>query len=163
MRPSLLQHFASLADRRANLHFPANGAENTAFLGWPLIIACLVCVPGSSSTGTRFGVWWLLSTAAVVSLSFGTIMQVNGHAIGHGPWNVYRIVPFLNCTQVVRFSAITALMIGFLIAHTLGGLDLRWQLVTAVALTAAMIPYGPMCHSDLAGLPIRRGSSDLRS
>jgi hypothetical protein len=143
VRPSLLQHFASLADRRANLHFPANGAENTAFLGWPLIIACLVLCAWLIIHRDRFGVWWLLSTAAVVSLSFGTIMQVNGHAIGHGPWNVYRIVPYLNGTQVVRFSVITALMIGFLIAHTLGGLELRWQLVTAVALTAAMIPLWP--------------------
>src|SRR5262249_55917373 len=113
VRPSLLQRLASLADRRANLHFPANGAANTAFPGWPLIIACLFLCAWVIVHRDRFGVWWLLSTAAVVSLSFGTIMQINGHAIGHGPWNVYRFIPFLDSTQVVRFSLITALLIGF--------------------------------------------------
>ena len=150
VRPSLLQHFASRADRRANLHFPANGAENTAFLGWPLIIACLLLCAWLIVHRDRFGIWWLLSTAAVVSLSFGTIVQLNGHVIGHGPWSLYRIVPFLNGTQVVRFSLITALLIGFLIAHTLEPLELRWQLITAVAIAAAMIPLWPVA-------PVRSG------
>ncbi len=143
VRPSLLQRFASAADRAANLRFPANGAENTGYLGWPLIALCVVLCGWLIWRRDRFGWWWLPSTATVIALAFGTVVQLNGRTLGPGPWHIYQLVPLLSSTQVIRLSLITTLLVGLLIAYVDAAMPARWRPVTILAVIIALVPLAP--------------------
>lgn len=125
VRPSLLQHFASAADVHANLHYGANGAENTAYLGWFLIIVCLGLSAWLIRDGDRFGLWWLLATGSTVLLSFGRSIHLNGHELIRGPWSAYKLIPFMSSAQPIRLSVVTILLVAWLIARSLARLQQR--------------------------------------
>lgn len=144
VRPSLLQRFASHRDVAANLHFPANGAENTAYLGWPLIGLCVVLCLWLIRCRDRFAFWWLPTAACVVALSLGSPISLNRHRVATGPWAIYRLLPLIASVKTIRFSLITLLLVGLLIAWSLGRMQLPLRLATAVVVLAALVPLYPV-------------------
>lgn len=138
VRPSLLQVGAPHADIRANLATrTANGAENTGYLGWPLIVLCVLLVGWSAFRRERFAGWWILTAAGTIALSLGSPMTLYGRPLATGPWALVESIPFLGSAVPVRFSGITALLIGLLLARSLAGTrGLRFVLILGAALTA---------------------------
>jgi hypothetical protein len=138
VRPSLLQHFASHESIAANLHYPANGAENTAYLGWPLLCAiAVICVWGIVRR-ERFILWWAPTFASLIVLSLGSPISINGHDIGRGPWALVRRLPLVGGAQPVRFSLLVTLMVAALIAWLLARCR-GWHLMVLTAISAAML------------------------
>lgn len=144
VRPSLLQRFAPQADVVANLHYRANGAENTGYLGWLLIVLCVVLAAQLIAARERFGSWWLLSAASVVALSLGSRIYVDGTATIRGPWAAYRLIPFVHSADPIRMSLITTLLVGWLIAHCMSRASTRGRIAIAAAITLALVPLWPI-------------------
>ncbi len=144
VRPSLLQYYSSRADVRANLHFPANGAENTGYLGWPLIIAAIAISAWYIWRRERFAIWWLLTALSLVVLMLGSPIDVNGRSIVRGPWALIRRLPLLGGVIPARFSLLILLLVAGLIAWTLARLRGPLLLVGAAIAVALLIPLRPV-------------------
>lgn len=150
VRPSVLVAYASRDSIRANFHYPANGAENTGYLGWPLIIATVCVCAWFILRRDRVVTWWALTTISVIVFEFGSPISLNGRAIGHGPWAVVRQLPLMGGVIPNRFSLLVLLLIGGLIAWTLARLRGR-ALAAGVAIAAlVLVPLRP-------NLPLRSG------
>jgi len=144
VRPSLLQYYSSRADVRANLTFPANGAENTGYLGWPLIIAALAVCIWYTVRRERFAIWWLLTALSVAALMLGSPIDVNGHATIRGPWALVRRLPLMGGALAVRFSLMMLLLVAGLIAWTLARLHGRALVAGVLVAVAVLIPLRPV-------------------
>ncbi len=152
VRPSLLQVSATHPDIRANIRFhAANGAENTAYLGWPLVILCIWLLGWLAFRRDRFAAWWALTTGGLVLLSMGSPILLRGRPVGTGPWALVRKIPLLGGAGAVRFSLLSMLMIGLLLAWSLSKLRHRATLAVAVAVSLlAVLPLRVVApfHSD---------------
>jgi len=144
VRPSLLQYYSSRADVRANLTFPANGAENTGYLGWPLIIAALAVCTWYVVRRERFAIWWLLTALSLAALMLGSPIDVNGRALVRGPWAFVRRLPLMGGVIPVRFSLLMLLLVAGLIAWTLARLHGRALVAGALVAVAVLIPLRPV-------------------
>jgi hypothetical protein len=144
VRPSLLERYSTSTSVAANSRFPANGAENTAYLGWPLIIAIGLACAWGLWRRIRFVAWWLLTAGSIAVLSLGTPISVNGHMVGHGPWALVSRVPLLGGAQPVRLSLLTALMVAGLIAWLVAQQRGGWRVVAATATSGlVLLPLWP--------------------
>jgi hypothetical protein len=144
VRPSGLMYYTSSDDVAANLHFPANGVENTGYLGWPLVVVCLGVCAWLIVRGERFAYWWLITAAVTVGLSLGTPIDLNGHQAGSGPWTLLRKLPLLEGAVVVRFTLITTLLVALILAWGLARLRGRALAVGIAVAVAALIPLRPV-------------------
>ena len=154
VRPSLLQFYASHADRSANIHFgAANGAENTGFLGWPLILAVLAVSIWFIRRRDRFAGWWLLTAVTIAVLMFGSPITLNGHRVSRGPWGLIRRLPLLSGVIPVRLSLIILLMVGGLIAWTLAKLHGRAWVAGLLVTAAVLVPLRPVTQAPFQPLP----------
>ena len=154
VRPSLLLYYSSRADRSANIHYgAANGAENTAYLGWPLIIATVAVAVWFILRRDRFAAWWLLTSASIAVLMLGSPISVNGHRVMRGPWGLLRRFPLLGGAIPVRLSLIMLLMVGGLIAWTLAKLRGRALVAGIVIAAAVLVPLRPAYNGDASRLP----------
>lgn len=143
VRPSAAMRFATRADAAANRTFPANGVENTGYLGWALVLVVLATCAWLVARRDRFGWWWLLTTFAAIALSLGSPVVVNGLRLGPGPWALLRRVPLLDGTVVVRFTLITTLLVALMLAWGLARLR-GWALTAGLAVVvAALVPLLP--------------------
>jgi hypothetical protein len=143
VRPSAAMRFASRADAAANRTFPANGVENTGYLGWALVIVLLASCAWLVVRRERFGWWWLLTTLGAIALSLGSPVVGNGLRLGPGPWALLRRVPLLDGTVVVRFTLITTLLAALMLAWGLARLR-GWALAAGLAfVVAALVPLLP--------------------
>lgn len=143
VRPSGLMYYHSPDDMAANRLFPANGVENTGYLGWPLVVVCLGMCVWLIVRRERFAYWWLITAALTVGLSLGSPIDVNGHQVGSGPWTLLRKLPLLDGTVVVRFTLITTLLVALILAWGLARLRGPVLAVGLVVVAAALIPLRP--------------------
>jgi hypothetical protein len=143
VRPGVQQYYASSADIAANNSFPANGVENTGYLGWALVAVLLVMCVAMIIRGQRFAYWWLVTTLATIGLSLGTPVVVNGNEIGPGPWALLRRLPTFDGVVVVRFTLVTTLLVALLLAWGLARLRGRAYLVGLIVVAAALLPLRP--------------------
>jgi hypothetical protein len=143
VRPGVQQYYASSADIAANKSFPANGVENTGYLGWALIAVVLVTCGAMIIQRQRFAYWWLLTTLATIGLSLGTPVVVNGNEIGPGPWALLRRLPTFDGVVVVRFTLVTTLLVALLLAWGLARLRGRAYVVGLIVVAAALVPLRP--------------------
>ncbi len=153
VRPSGLQYYASDADVVANKAFPANGVENTGYLGWALIAVVLAMCIALMIRRERFAYWWLATALVTVALSVGTPVVVNGHEIGPGLWALLRRLPTFDGVVVVRFTLITTLLVALLLAWGLARLRGRAYAVGLIVVAAALLPLRPHARYN-AILPI---------
>lgn len=151
VRPSVLQAQATPADIAANLRIPGtNGAENTAYLGWPLLILVVGVAGWYALHGQRFARWWLATTLIVAVFSMGSPIGFDGHPVWHGPWTVAHHLPLLGGAQPVRLSLITTLAVaGFLAWFVARFRGLR-QAIAAAACVLVLLPLWPRqpYHAD---------------
>lgn len=152
--PSPLQYYATAASKYATTHFKTS--ENTAYLGWPLVIAALGYAIWLIIRRSRFGIWWLLTALGVAVLSLGSPIQVDGHKVVRGPWAVVRRLPLLDGALPVRLSLITLLLLAGLIAVAVANYRGWRQAIAAVVVVLALIPlraYGPYRARVLPATP----------
>jgi hypothetical protein len=143
-QPSRLMYYASPADVEANRHFPAGLAENTGYLGWPLIILALATCLWLMVRRDRLAYWWLATTVVCVLLSLGPEISVHGRDIGHrGPWYYLDRLPVFNGAIPVRISLLTTLLVALILARGLGQLRGRALAVGLVVVAAALVPLRP--------------------
>ena len=145
VRPSLLLRYASSADIHANLRFgTANGAENTAYLGWPIIALVVGLLAWLAIRRDRFAVWWALTTSALVVLTVGSPIFMNGHRLMSGPWALVRAAPFVGGVNPVRFSLLTMMLIGVLIAYTFSKVHGAARVGLLGLVVIALLPLTPV-------------------
>jgi hypothetical protein len=151
VRPNILQYYKSHADVIANRGFGV--AEDTAYLGWPLIVLALGFAAWLIIRRERFGIWWLLTTLFVVVLSLGSPIQVSGRRIGPGPWALFRKLPLVGGALPVRLSLITLILVAGLIALALARYR-GWRLAVAAFVVAlALVPLRPYGQYTVRTLP----------
>lgn len=144
VRPPWFMHFSTAADRVANASFSTSGVENTGYLGVPVLVVIATLLIWLTVRRSRMPVWWLLTAGAVVALSLGTTVWVNGHRTGiRGPWWIFDHINALKSVVVPRFSLLTALLVAFLIAWGLATLSGRTYLAAAVAISVALVSLLP--------------------
>ena len=153
--PSLLQVSAAHADISANISFhAANGAENTGYLGWPLIILCCWLLGWLAVRRDRFAAWWALTAGGLALLSMGSPILLHGRRVAAGPWALVRKVPLLGGAGAVRFSLLTMLMIGLLLAWSLSKVHRKTTLAVAVIVSLlAVLPLRVIAPFRSAHLP----------
>lgn len=145
--PGQSMYFATAGDIEANRRFPANGVENTGYLGIILILttvwACVVLYRNKQRTL----VFWLVSTAAIAfGLSLGTFIMVNGFQT-YIPtiWFFLSRVPVVETIVPARFSVVTLLVVATILAFAIAALP---QVIEA---RVAQSPVAP----GRTGLPVR--------
>jgi hypothetical protein len=143
VRPGPAQYYASPSDIAANRQFPANGVENTGYLGWPLVIVALATCAWLMLKRERFAYWWLATTLVTVGLSLGTPLDVDGRSVGTGPWALARRLPLLDGAVVVRFTLVTTLLVALILAWGLARLRGRALAAGLVVVAAALVPLRP--------------------
>lgn len=149
--PDVLQLYRSHADLVTAGRFHV--VENSAYLGWPLVVFALGYAVWLIVQRDRFGLWWLLTALGVLALSLGSPIQVNGHRIWHGPWAVVRGLPLIHGVLPVRLSLIILLLIAGLIAVALASFH-GWRLaIAALAVFVALIPLRPYGQYVVRVLP----------
>ena len=146
VRPSLLLRYASSADIHANLRFgTANGAENTAYLGWPIIALVVGLLAWLAIRRDRFAVWWALTTSGLVVLTVGSPIFMNGRRLMSGPWALIRAAPFVGGVNPVRFSLLTMMLIGVLIAYAFSKVHGAARVgLLGLVVIAALLPLTPV-------------------
>ncbi|GIF70491.1 glycosyl transferase [Asanoa siamensis] len=128
-------------------------AEENSFLGWPLLIMCLIAV---GLTWRRKVTWALLVTGLVfVALSLGPNITVNRDDTGvDGPWRWLENLPIFNSVVPTRLSLIVVPVAAALLAL---GADqiltfarsrrpptaIALRVVTAAAILGALVPLAP--------------------
>lgn len=143
VRPGVLQYYASPSDVAANAAFPANGAENTGYLGWALIGVLVAMCVAMMIRRQRFAYWWLITTLGAIALSLGTPVEVDGNEVGPGLWALLRRLPTFDGVVVVRFTLITTLLVALMLAWGLAKLRGRTLAVGLVVVAAALVPLRP--------------------
>jgi hypothetical protein len=145
--PGEMQYFASQHDIYLNKYsMPANGIENTGYLGWPLLAVVLASCVWLIVRRERFLWWWLVTTGATVIFSLGTVVEIDDNHIirASGPWSWVRNAPLLNGVVAVRFTLITTLLVVLLLAWTLARLPRgKWRTIGVVVVLAAMVALWP--------------------
>jgi hypothetical protein len=159
-----------------NAKLAQNVAEQNAFLGWPLLIACGVAI------------YWLRRQIVVRSLaitglvlgllSLGPTIKFNGHSTGiPGPWRLFSDVPIFDSAVPTRCSLLMLPVVAMLVAlahdRALEGGPIRdlaagplrqarlaWSLLLLVALVA-VVPK-PVPTQRLAPAPAFISSGQWR-
>jgi hypothetical protein len=151
VRPSVLQALATHAQIAASYRIPStNGAENTAYLGWPLLLLLTGVAGWYALRRERFAQWWLASTLIVVLLSMGSPIESNGHRIWHGPWAIAHHLPLLGAAQPVRISLITSLAVAGFLAWLIARFRGQRRVAATAVCLIALIPLWPRqpYHAD---------------
>ncbi len=141
--PSDLMYYSTRADRLLNHTFPPNGVENTGYLGWPLLVLLVGLWAWLLLTRDPFAPWWGLTTVTAVIISMGTPLTIDGRTYGSGLWALLDQVPVLRGAVIVRFTLITTLLAGLLIATALARLHGRVLAFAVVVVLATFIPLRP--------------------
>jgi hypothetical protein len=143
--PGTLQYYASPADVAANRHFLANAAENTGYLGWPLIGVLVACCVVLVLRRDRFVYWWIPTTLFTVSVSLGAVVQLNKDSTGvRTPWDLLDRMPVINSVVTARFSVITTLLVALLLAWTLATMrDRNVYIAGLLGVALALVPLRP--------------------
>ncbi|GAA1839429.1 hypothetical protein [Asanoa iriomotensis] len=128
-------------------------AEENSFLGWPLLIVCLIAVVIS---WRRKVTWALVITGLVfAALSLGPTIMINRDDTGvSGPWRWFQNLPIFNSVVPTRLSLIVVPVAAALLA--LGAdtalraarrqkppVAVALRALTAAAILAALIPLAP--------------------
>ncbi|HLY21492.1 MAG TPA: hypothetical protein VKT83_03390 [bacterium] len=138
--------FASLSGR-----FTGNVFENGAYLGVPLLLACVLFIAG----GWRRPVTRVLAACAALVLvaSLGPTLRVAGRPVAPLPWALILHVPLVNQALPARFpmflSLITALMVAAWLSRPGPAAWLRWTVAGAAVLSVLPNPAFPLWTTDL--------------
>jgi hypothetical protein len=143
LRPSGLQYLARGSDIAANVRYPANGIENTGYLGLPLIAVCIAIVIWLARRRDRLASWWLATVAVTIVLSLGTPIAVDGHRIGQGPWKAFAQLPLFSGVVPARLSLATTVLVAYLIAIAVARLSGRARTIGLAVLIVALLPLLP--------------------
>jgi hypothetical protein len=136
-------------------HFTGNVAEQTAYLGVPLLALLVVFV--RRRWGQPVVAWAVITGVVIAILSLGTTMHVAGSDTGIPlPWALLDRVPLVREILPARLSLVVYLLVGLLVAVFLDAALARpgWRpriggtAVTALAL-AALIPSLPYPTSSV--------------
>ncbi|GLY14601.1 hypothetical protein LWF15_06305 [Kineosporia rhizophila] len=117
--PGVLLHRA--ADLENARNFPGGIEEHLAYLGWPLIITCLITIVlGWRMLAVRCAAVGLLVSAA---LSLGGRLWIDGVWTEHrGPYHLLQELPVTEASLATRLGLLVALFSGVLLALAVQGL-----------------------------------------
>jgi hypothetical protein len=136
-------------DPVAAVHLAANGGEENAFFGWPLVIVAIAIT------------WWLRRSLAVqvlaitglifAALSLGNNVVIGRHVTGiPGPFRLLSRLPMLDMALPTRFSLILVPIVAALLAlagdrvATLGTGPLPGKLLYFATMAVALVPIAPI-------------------
>ncbi len=124
VRPGQSMFFSTAADAAVNRRFPADGVENTGYLGVFLIVATILACVLLYRLHRRELVFWLVSTGAIAfGLSLGTSVRVNGVQTWiPTPWFFLSRVPVVETIVPARFSVVTLLIVATTLAFAIAAL-----------------------------------------
>jgi hypothetical protein len=132
-------------------HFPANDAEQGAYLGLPtLVILTLFAVRSRASAAVRF-----LLAVLVLSLVFslGTAAHVEGRRELWLPWSVAARLPLFDNVLPVRFAVYTSLAAAVIVALWTASKTGSARVVLPALAVAALVPA--VWRPDFRSLPQR--------
>jgi hypothetical protein len=131
-------------------HFPANDAEQGAYLGLPTIAIVAWFALRARSAAARF-----LTAALVVSfvVSLGTALHVEGDRTVWLPWSVVARLPVFDNALPVRFAVYTSLVAAVIVALWTAGR--RGSMRFAAPLLAIALIVPAVWRSDFRSLPQR--------
>lgn len=144
VHPTALQAYKFGAQSHPGFHLPANGAENTGFLGWPLLLLVLGIGAWYLRSHRRSVIWAMATIAVAIVLSLGSPISYRGHRIWFGPWAIAHHTPLLAGAQAVRYSLFILLLVGGVIAWWLSGLSGRRWVAAVGAVGLCLLPLVPV-------------------
>jgi hypothetical protein len=145
----LLLHTAATAEKSAR--FAGGIEEHLAYLGWPLVIVCLLTtlfcwrrVPVRAAA---------VALAVSVALSLGGRLWINGTWTEHpGPYRLFQSLPVTEASLATRFGLLAALFAGALLAFAVHELRTQVDSPPLGALLAAALSL--VCLAPLVPVPL---------
>lgn len=144
--PGPLQLLHTAGTAAANARFNPASAENTNYLGLPLVLLMVVLTVWSVVRRDRLAMCLAGTFVALLALTWGSPVGWDGRAVVSGPWRVFAALPVVGNALPIRFSGIMTLLIGLLVARylsTVTAWDGRRRIAAAVAAAACLAPLIP--------------------
>ena len=142
-------HTAAQAEK--SVKFAGGIEEHLAYLGWPLLIVCLLTtVIGWRRVAVRCA---SVSLAVAVALSLGGRLWINGTWTEHvGPYKFFQSLPVTEASLATRFGLLAALFAGALLAfavHEIRQLSLRPMAGALLAAGLSLVCLAPLVPAPL--------------
>lgn len=151
--PTRLQAFASASAVTESARFPGGLEERTAYLGWPLLVVCMVALV-ALRRHVRVRIALLLAVLVAV-LALGDELTIAGDKPGVPlPWALITELPGFEHVLANRLALFTAGLVGAALAFAL---DAAWDRPLAartVAATAAVIAVVPLVPAPFPGVDV---------
>jgi hypothetical protein len=153
VRPGWYQQYAPFGDRLDPSVLGMNYGENTAFLGWPLLLLATAVCAWMIWRRDRFVWWWLPTWLIIAAFSLGSSITWQGQTKAHGPWEFMTNLPLLGGLLPVRLTVITLLLLAVLIAVVMARLRGAYQSLGTVIVVVALIPAIPVFPYGANAIP----------
>jgi len=146
----LLLHSAAQAEKSAK--FAGGIEEHLAYLGWPLLIVCLLTtVICWRQVAVRCAA---VSLAVAAVLSLGGRLWINGTWTERsGPYKLFQSLPITEASLATRFGLLAALFAGALLAFAVHEISTRSARPALGALLAAGLSL--VCLAPLVPVPLK--------
>src|SRR5262245_2943373 len=143
--PTELQRLSTESTQIRSESFPGGLEEHTAYLGWPLIVLCVVVLV----------LWWrvlrvraaLLTAAVVAIFALGERLTIDGEERGvRLPWELLNDLPGFEHIVQTRFAILTIGLVGAAVAFALDDLAAPPVAVHAIGwvlVAVALVPLLP--------------------
>ncbi|HST83147.1 MAG TPA: hypothetical protein VLL08_15540 [Kineosporiaceae bacterium] len=146
----VLLHSTAQAQKSAT--FAGGLEEHLAYLGWPLLIVCLLtAVICWRQVAVRCAA---VSLAAAMALSLGGRLWINGNWTEHpGPYRLFQALPVTEASLATRFGLLAALFAAALLAfavHEIGTRVSRPALGAWLAAGVSLVALVPLIPAPLA-------------
>jgi hypothetical protein len=140
------------AAAEAATHFPGGVEEHLAYLGWPLLITCLLtAVVGWRRVPVRCAAAGLICAMA---FSLGGRLWIAGTWTEHsGPFRLLQALPVADASLATRFGLLAALFAATLLAFAVHWISGRTARPVPGALLAAALSLA--CLAPLVPVPLR--------
>ena len=146
--PTERQLFAWPSAIEQSRRFPGGLEEHTAYLGWPLVVLCVLALV------LRWRNVWvripMLGALVVAVLALGEQLTISGNNQGiELPWKLVSTLPGFEHVIPTRFALFTAGLIGAALAFALDDAFDRQAWIQGVGLAAVTIAFVPLLPTPL--------------
>jgi hypothetical protein len=145
----LLLHTAAQAEKSAK--FAGGIEEHLAYLGWPLVLVCLLTTVSCwRQVAVRCAA---VALAVAVTLSLGGRLWINGTWTERpGPYRIFQALPVTEASLATRFGLMAALFAGALLAFAVHEVSTRVPKPAVASLLAAGLSLA--CLAPLVPVPL---------
>ncbi len=137
-----------------SVKFAGGIEEHLAYLGWPLVIICLLTmVVGWRWVAVRCAAVALLVAAA---LSLGGRLWINGTWTEHaGPYKIFQSLPVTEASLATRFGLLAALFAGALLAFAVHLISTQAQVQRSAYGVVLATAVSVVCLAPLVPVPLK--------